>query len=100
MFLWRCFDISDKPDFLFYHDCFEGIFNLFNAGVGEVLVLIFTLHMPVSVVSRHCTSPGFYIYAEDPLALVKKKTLIQEKTLYIVKQNIFYNIWSFFEKQR
>lgn len=57
----------------FYHDSFEGIFKLLNAGIGKVLVLFFHLHMPVLVVSGHCSSPGFHIYAEDPLALGKKK---------------------------
>lgn len=57
----------------FYHDSSEGIFSLLNAGIGKILVLFFHLHLPVLVVSGHYASPGFYIYAEDPLALVKSK---------------------------
>lgn len=58
--------------FFFYHDSFEGIFNLLNVGIGKISVLFFHLDMPVLVVSGHCASPGFYIYAEDPMALVKQ----------------------------
>lgn len=54
--------------FFFYHDSFEGIFSLLDAGVGKVLVLFFHLHVPVLVVSGHCASPGFHVHAEDPLA--------------------------------
>lgn len=67
------FNILAKCVFFFYRDSFEGIFNLLNAGIGKVLVLFFHLHMPLLVVSGHCASPGFYIYAEDPMALVKNQ---------------------------
>lgn len=58
--------------FFFYHNSFEGIFNLLNAGVGKVLALLFHKHMPVLIVCRHRASPGFYVYAEDSMALRKQ----------------------------
>lgn len=57
---------------LFYHNSFEGIFNLLNAGVGKVLALLFHKHMPVLIVCRHRACPGFYVYAEDSMALRKQ----------------------------
>lgn len=52
-----------------YHDSCNGIFHLLDAGTSKVLVLFCHSYMPVFVMSRHRSSPGFDIYAEDPLAL-------------------------------
>ncbi len=92
-FSWWHFNISAKCVFFFYHDSFEGIFNLLDAGIGKVLVLFFHLHMPVLVVSWHCASPGFYIYAEYPLALVKRKRTLLQVTIYNLRTAVQYHIY-------
>lgn len=55
-----------------YHESFDGIFKLFNAGVGKMLVLFLHLNVPVLIVSRNCASPGFNINAEYPMTFEKK----------------------------
>lgn len=57
--------------FFNYHESFDGIFNLFNAGVGKVLVLFLHLNMPGLIVCRNRASPGFNIYTEYSMSLKK-----------------------------
>lgn len=64
---------------LSYHNSFKRVVDLLNAGIGNILILLFQLDVPVLLVSRHSSPPRFDINAEDPVALIRNREKLDVK---------------------
>lgn len=68
------------PIHVSYHDGFKRVIDLLNAGVGNILILLLQLNVPVLLVRRHGSPPRFDINAENPVAFVRNTKGTASKT--------------------